>query len=404
MKHFLLFIGSLLLILVLACAEDPLQQEVMDPFDELHLPSTLFNYANLDLPSYLTANEFPPQFQFQSLIEYDNTPANNPVSDEGATLGRVLFYDKKLSANGTVACASCHQANHGFSDPNKLSEGFDGQLTRRHSMSIVNATYYPTGRFFWDERAETLEQQVLLPFQDEIEMGLTLEELITIISEQPYYPILFEEAFGDQTITSDRIGKALAQFIRSMVSTTSVYDQARQEVNSPVVDFPSFTSLQNQGKRLFFVPRSLTNGINGNCAGCHQTEAFVGPLPNFPGQLSTFATSNGLDLLSTNDLGVGESTNNPNDNGKFKVPSLKNIGVRAPYMHDGRFTSLEEVVEHYSSGIQNHPNLISPLVNDEGEVGQFNFTAAEKEALVAFLHTLTDTEMLTDEKYSNPFK
>jgi len=188
------------------------------------------------------------------------------------------------------------------------------------------------------------------------------------------------------------------------LSTTSRYDQARNEVQSPIVDFPGFTTLENQGKRLFYVPRQLTNGVNGNCVGCHQTEAFIGPLPNNPGSLRTFATTNGLDIISTTDLGVNETTGNPNDIGKFKVPSLKNIAIRPPYMHDGRFASLEEVIDHYSSEIQNHPNLISPLVNSNGEVGQFDFTQAEKDALVAFLHTLTDNQMLTDEKFNNPFK
>jgi len=332
------------------------------------------------------------------------SPADNQITDAGATLGRVLFYDKKLSANGTISCASCHQAEHGFSDPDILSTGFDGGHTRRHSMGIVNARYYAGGQFFWDERAATLEEQVLMPFQDEIEMGLTLQELIEITNEQTYYPPLFEDAFGDETVTSERVSKALAQFIRSLVSTTSKYDEARGEVESAIVDFPGFTELENQGKRLFYLPRQLTNGVNGNCVGCHQTEAFVGPLPGNPGPLNTFATSNGLDLVSTIDLGVGEATGRNGDNGKFKVPSLKNIAIRPPYMHDGRFATLEEVIDHYSSGIQNHPNLISPLVNSDGEVGQFNFSQIEKDALLAFLRTLTDNQMISDEKYNDPFQ
>jgi len=393
------------MMLIIACSDDNSDSEISSNLlAGLNLPDEYFNYSNVSLPSYLMSSEFPPQFQFDAAIEYDNTPVDNPVTDAGATLGRVLFYDKKLSANGTISCASCHQAEHGFSDPNVLSEGFEGNLTRRHSMGIVNARFYAGGRFFWDERAETLEDQVLMPFQDEIEMGLTLSELVNIVSEQDYYTKLFEDAFGDNNIDSDRISKALAQFIRSLVSTTSRYDQARSEVESPTMNFPEFTQLENQGKRLFFMPRELTNGVNGNCSGCHQTEAFIGPKRDNLGPLTSFATSNGLDAVSISDLGVNEATGNFNDIGKFKVPSLKNIGVRPPYMHDGRHETLEEVVEHYSSGIQNHPNLISPLVNPNGEVGQFNFTDTEKEALVAFLHTLTDNDMLTDEKFSNPFE
>ncbi len=243
-----------------------------------------------------------------------------------------------------------------------------------------------------------------MPFQDEIEMGLTLTELINIVSEQNYYPTLFKDAFGDETITSDRISKSLAQFIRSLVSVTSKYDQARNEVTSPIVDFPSFTPQENEGKQLFYLPRELTNGVSGNCVGCHQTEAFVGALPNRALTLTTFATTNGLDLSSTTDLGVNEAKGNPNDIGKFKVPSLKNIAIRSPYMHDGRFATLEEVIDHYSSGVQNHPSLITPLISTTGQVGQFNFTQEEKDALIAFLNTLIDNEMLTDEKYRNPFK
>ena len=390
-------------VLIATCSKDDIEIPV-DPFVELNLPEQYFNYANIQLPIHYTTNGFPAQFQFQPAIEYDNTPIDNQITDAGATLGRVLFYDKKLSANGSVSCASCHKAEHGFSDPEILSEGFDGEHTRRHSMGIVNARFYAGGQFFWDERAATLEEQVLMTFQDDIEMGLTLSELINIASEQTYYPPLFEDTFGDATITSDRISRALAQFVRSLVSTTSKYDQARSEVQSPITDFPGFSALENQGKRLFYLPRLLTNGVNGNCVGCHQTEAFVGPLPSNPGPLTTFATSNGLDAMSTTDLGVNEATGNTRDIGKFKFPSLKNIAIRPPYMHDGRFATLEEVIDHYSSGIQNHPNLITPLVNSDGEVGQFNFTQEEKDALVAFLNTLTDNQMLSDEKYSDPFE
>ncbi|WOI23986.1 cytochrome-c peroxidase [Nonlabens ulvanivorans] len=400
------FLVSLIIIVLCSSCDSnddgysPVQDDVLAG---LNLPDDYYNYANITLPNYYTTSEFPSQFQFRAVTAYDNTPADNQITDAGATLGRVLFYDQKLSANGSVSCASCHQAEHGFSDPNIQSIGFDGDLTRRHSMGLVNARFYAGGQFFWDERAATLEEQVLMPFQDDVEMGLTLTQLVQIVNDQSYYPTLFNDAFGDESITSDRISKALAQFVRSMVSTTSKYDQARSEVSSPIVSFPGFTAQENQGKQLFYAPRQLTNGVMGNCVGCHQTEAFVGPFPvtNIP--LSTFATSNGLDTTSTIDLGVNEATGNPNDIGKFKVPSLKNIAIRSPYMHDGRFTSLEEVVNHYSNGIQNHSSLISPLVNSSGQVGQFNFTQAEKEALVAFLKTLTDDQMINDVKYSNPF-
>lgn len=173
--------------------------------------------------------------------EKDNTPANNPVTDEGATLGRVLFYDKKLSANGTVSCASFHQQDKGFSDDAALSLGFDGGTTRRHSMSLINARWYGRGRFFWDERAATLEEQVLMPFQDPVEMGMTLDQVVNTVAAQTYYPELFQAAFGSEEVTAEKISMALAQFVRSIVSVNSKYDEGRPQANIPTNDFPNYT-------------------------------------------------------------------------------------------------------------------------------------------------------------------
>ncbi|WP_039970121.1 cytochrome-c peroxidase [Vibrio halioticoli] len=375
------------------------------PSSVLNLPETHFNYSNIELPEHYLVNYFPAGFQFQrAAIDMDNQPDHNLTTDAGATLGRVLFYDIKLSANGTVSCASCHIQENGFSDPKVLSVGFDGGETRRHSMGLTNATFYYSGKFFWDERADSLEEQALMPFQDPVEMGLVLAELEEIVGNQDYYPELFEDAFGDATISSDRISRALAQFIRSMISTTAKYDLARQDVSSPIRDFPQFTEQENLGKSLFFLPQETRNGDMVNCAGCHISEAFVGVVPLENEELATtIATNNGLDLVSTDDLGVAETTQLRKDEGKFKVPSLRNISVRAPYMHDGRFANLDEVIEHYSTGIQKHENLLSPLLGSDDEPIRFDFTDEEKLALIAFLDTLTDQSMLSDVKYSNPF-
>ncbi len=368
------------------------------------LPEQPFNYAVIELPQHYRVNTFAAGAQLQrAAIELDNTPVDNPITDHGATLGRVLFYDRRLSANGSIACASCHQSDHGFSDANRLSEGFDGEDTRRHSMGLANAVFYQSGKFFWDERAETLEAQVLMPFQDPVEMGLSLEELNQRVMAQSYYGPLFERAFGDAQVTSERIAKALAQFIRAMVSISAKYDQARVEVDNAAQDFPGFTAQENLGKRLFFLPRQLADGQSTNCAGCHISEAFVGAA-SMPLRGTTSATNNGLDIDSSVDHGVFESSGNTNDQGKFKVPSLKNVGVTPPYMHDGRFATIEEVVEHYSTAIQPHPNLSPILRAANGEPVRFNFTDAEKAALVAFLHTLTDYNMMADEKFSDPFQ
>ena len=326
-------------------------------------------------------------------MDNDNTPADNPVTNQGATLGRVLFYDKNLSANKTIACASCHNQANGFSDDAILSEGFEGGLTRRHSMGLINARWYARGRFFWDERAATLEEQVLEPFQDPVEMGMTLETLEAAVAEQEFYPQLFENAFGSRDITSDAIAKALAQFIRSIVSTNSKYDTGRAQVPNHINDFPNYTPSENNGKRLFFLP---TEQNGGGCIGCHFTEAFV--------NADNGTTNNGLDATSTDDLGVFEAIPNNRFLGAFKVPSLKNIEVTAPYMHDGRFATLEEVVEHYNSGVQNHQNLAGALRDPvTGLPKRLNFTDQEKADLVAFLRTLTDEDIMVDERFSDPF-
>lgn len=347
-----------------------------------NLPSTPFNYANITLPGYLTT---PP------INGQDNTPTANPITDAGATLGRVLFYDKNMSANNKVACGSCHLQSHGFSDPLTLSDGFDGGKTGRNSMGIINARYYPNGKFFWDERANTLEEQTLMPIQDHVEMGMVLDTLVKKLASINYYPSLFKNAFGTEEVTSDRVSKALAQFVRSVVSTNSKYDAGRGNVGNNVPtnqtpDFTNFSNLENQGKTLFFT--------TAGCGACHGTETFT----------ARVAENNGLDL-NTTDSGVGAITGNPADVSKFKVPSLRNVELTAPYMHDGRFATLEEVVEHYNTGVQAHPTLSAPLRvgGPNGQPRRLNLNNTEKAALVAFLKTLTDNSIAAEAKYSNPF-
>ncbi|MFY0604829.1 MAG: cytochrome-c peroxidase [Flavobacteriaceae bacterium] len=343
--------------------------------DVLNLPATSFNYANVQLPGYFLNND---------LAREDNTPNNNPITNSGATLGRVLFYDKKMSLNNTVSCASCHVQEDGFSDANVLSTGFDGGLTGRNSMGLANARFYRNGRFFWDERANTLEDQVLMPIQDHIEMGMTLADLETKLNAETYYDQLFIDAFGDDTVTSNRISLALAQFIRSMVSYESKYDAGIAQTNNAMANFPNFTQSENLGKNLFFSNRT-------RCSDCHDTNAFVGDQ----------ARNNGLDAVFS-DLGVGGVTGNNNQTGDFKVPSLRNIELTGPYMHDGRFATLAQVIEHYNSGVQNSQFLDNRLRQGNG-VRRLNLSAQESQALVDFLLTLTDNNFITDEKFSDPF-
>jgi cytochrome c peroxidase len=355
----------------------------VDAFTALNIPTTPFAYANQQLPPYLTA---------PNILAQINTPVDNAITDWGATLGRVLFYDKILSINNSVACASCHKQTHGFSDDLVLSKGFNNGNTGRHSMSLVNAVYYPNRRFFWDERAGTLEQQVLLPIQDAVEMGMRLDTLINRLNSKTHYPALFEKAFGDKNINTDRISKALAQFVRSLVSYRTKFDTGFAALppgaNIGVTNFTNYTASENRGKTLFFSPQLA-------CGACHGTQTFT----------ARRSENNGLEAVFT-DLGVGGVTNNALDNGKFKVPSLKDIELTAPYMHDGRFATLEQVIEHYNNGVQANPNLPPQLrVPPPGTgVKRLNLTTQDKADILAFLKTLTDRGIATDAKFSNPFK
>ncbi|MFM1959004.1 MAG: hypothetical protein RL588_521 [Pseudomonadota bacterium] len=335
-----------------------------------NLPAGLLPYADADiaLPAHFTRTG--PG----SLAGADNTPPGNPVTNAGATLGRVLFYDRRLSLNDTIACASCHQQARGFSDPARFSPGFRGETTARHSMGLANARYYNRGRFFWDERAASLEEQVLTPIQDGTEMGMSLADLEAKLAATDFYPALFRDAFGTTEVTRQRIALALAQFVRAMSSYRSKYDQAF--VNG-VPNFPAVLTAQEERGRQIYI------GV-GRCDGCHGTDAHISP--------NVF--NNGLDATVT-DVGAG--------GGRFKSPSLRNVAIRGPYMHDGRFAALRDVVEHYDHGVQDNPNLAPQLRDNTGAPRRLNLSEADKLALVAFLGTLTDTALIQDPKFSNPF-
>jgi cytochrome c peroxidase len=350
------------------------------------LPSRSFDYTTLHLPGHLNKAQ---------LDEADNTPDDNPLTDQGATLGRVLFYDRQLSRNNTVACASCHHQRTGFADPRRRSVGFEGGQTARNAMGLANLRYSRVRGgdpgFFWDERVPSLEAQVLTPIQDKLEMGMTLPEVELRLASLPYYPPLFEAAYGSPEVTSERIAGAVSDFLRSMVSLDSRYDRA---VAGEIV----LPEQEQLGRSLFI------NGIDEigefGCAHCHVPPTFNMPL----------AMNNGLDL-KYRDRGLGSLSRPTNDpftptnDGKFKAPSLRNVDFTSPYMHDGRFKTLEQVVEHYSAGVQPHEN-VSLAFEHEGEgasASGFRFTSRQKAALVAFLRTLTDNQFLTDPRFSDPF-
>jgi cytochrome c peroxidase len=342
----------------------------------LVLPATPYDYDNPALP---------PAFAVNPIAGQDNMPAGNVTTDAGAKLGRILFYDKRLSLNQTVSCSSCHQQANGFSDPDRFSRGFEGGRTDRNSMGLSNARWYQRESFFWDERSATLEIQVLQPIQNPVEMGMTLPALEARLGAEPFYTDLFHQVFGSPAVTSDRIARALAQFVRSIISVSSRYDAARA-ANFAIG--AGWSNQEEQGRQLFNAP--------GSCSACHGTDNFV-PGPNI--------FNNGLEFPYV-DLGRGGVTGNAADNGKFKVGSLRNIALTAPYMHDGRFATLEQVVDFYSNQVVDNPNLSPPLrlpPQQGGGVRRPNFTAQQRAALVAFMRSLTDPSLATDPKYSDPF-
>lgn len=333
----------------------------------------------------------------------DNTPDDTPLTNAGVALGRVLFYDRQLSANNKIACASCHEQARAFADPRRLSVGFEGGHTLRNAMALQNMSFTNVRGsrpgFFWDERAQTLEDQVLMPIQDPVEMGMSLPDLERKLQRLPYYPQLFQEAFGTSKVTSQRIARAVAQFMRALISFDSKFDQALVEAGGDASqEFESFTDEENFGKSLFI------DGVGGvaeiGCAHCH-----VPPTFNMPKSFN-----NGLDRnYADRGLGAREVPSNdpftPSNDGKFKSSSLRNIELTGPYMHDGRFDTLKEVVAHYSDHVQPHANLGLAFNDEQGSEGAsgFRFSQRQQAALVAFLTTLTDRRFISDRRFSDPF-
>jgi len=359
--------------------------DVTEP-GEVAAAATVLEWVAIDLerPLNYEAIEYPRHYD-GNVLARDNAPATNPVTDEGAALGRVLFFDRELSVNRTMSCASCHAQENGFTDSNVLSEGFAGELTGAHSMRLANARFYVGDEMFWDRRADSVEDQVLQPIQDPVEMGFSAEagglpSLLQRMEGLAYYPILFDWAFGSPAITEARLQQALAQYVRSMVSTGSRFDVAFAQAapNGPQAPatLPGFTAEENLGFQLFVRPPDQGGA---GCARCHQSPTFA---------LDDDSRSNGLD--------VGETT-------VFKSPSLKNVAVGGPYMHDGRFGTLEEVVQHYSTGVQPGPALDRRLLNRAGQPVRPGFSPTDVAALVAFMETLTDTDLLTAERFNDPF-
>ena len=316
-------------------------------------------------------------------------PSDNPMTIAGVELGRFLFYDPILSADSTMSCASCHAPNGSFTDNLKVSTGVDGIAGRRSSMSLLNVGYFTTG-LFWDGRVMTLEEQALLPIEDPIELHNSWPQAIMDLQNHEVYPRMFREAFGISStteMTKELAAKAIAQFERTLVSSgESKYDRIK---NVPNV-FPSDKELE--GEELFIFEEADHPG----CTHCHKTFNQLFTDNRFLNNGLEDVGPNVNDLNNFPDKGLGEFSGNFLDNGKFRVPSLRNIAMTAPYMHDGRFETLEEVLDHYSSGGFNSANI-------DPNIAPFGMTADEKEAIISFLHTLTDTTFMNNPAHQNPF-
>ena len=347
----------------------------------------LDDYANQPIPNYITK---------------DNT-SSNKITNIGATLGRVLFYDKKLSVNNSIACASCHKQEFAFGDTAVASLGVNGR-TGRHSMRLVNARFGAETKFFWDERALTLEDQTTKPIQDHSEMGFSgqngdpsINDLIAKLSQIDYYKELFQMTYGSEQITEIKIQNALAQFVRSIQSFDSKYDQGRIQVNNDVANFPNFTAQENLGKSLFltnpiFDANSERIGGGLGCKSCHGAPEF---------DIDPQSRSNG----------IGGSINGGPDFTNFRSPSLRNLTnnlgvVNGPMMHTAVIKDLQAAIGHYgnlTNAAINNPNLDRKLKPNGVAGQQLHLNAQEMNSVIAFLKTLAGTDVYSNKKWSNPF-
>ena len=320
--------------------------------------------------------EIPELFQ-QKLID-PLLPSNNPLTEEGVALGKKLFFDKKLSGNNTQACASCHKPQNSFTDDTRFSEGIDGVFGVRNSMPLMNLAWNFNDRFAWDGKELGLERQAIEPVKNPIEMHSDWGSVAAKLEQDLEYPTLFSKAFGTTTIDSILITKAIAQFERILISGNSKFDQyLLGNATLSLEELNGFTVFMDEEK--------------GDCFHCHGSD-------NNPLWTDNSFHNNGLDS-NFDDLGLGAVTGDPNDNGKFRSPSMRNLIFTAPYMHDGRFATLEEVINHYSEGLQ-FSSTIDPLMKKVNQ-GGVQLTPQEKEDLKAFLLTLTDTEFINNPDFRN---
>lgn len=349
-------------------------------------PNNLANYAAQVKPAYIVK---------------DNT-GNNPITNAKATLGRVLFYDKKLSIDNTISCGSCHKQAFAFSDTALISAGVAGGLTDRHSMRLVNERFGVETKFFWDERAASLESQTTQPIADHKEMGFSgqagragIAALLTKLQGTDYYNELFKFVYGDITVTEPRLQECLAQFVRSIQSFDAKYDVGRAQVNNDRQNFPNFTAQENVGKDLFLTPpvfdgNSSRIGGGLGCNACHNAPEF---------DIDPNTRNNGVIALA---VGAGQDIN------VTRAPTLRDLvnsngELNTRLMHTGGIRDLATAVSHYGGFINDNRNLDPRLKPNGVNVQRLNLQPAEIAAVVAFLKTLAGTNVYTDKKWSSPF-
>ena len=342
--------------LILSCSSERLESETS------YTPIPV----NLNIPDVFQDRILPPVI-----------PSNNPLTEEGIELGKKLFFDKKLSVNGSQSCADCHKPSNSFTDARQYSIGVDNIQGTRNSMPLFNLAWNYDDRFFWDGRELSLERQVFDPITNPIEMHNTIANLVQELQIDSEYPEMFLKAFGTEIIDSVLIGKAIAQYERTIISANSKFDKY-------LLGLTTLTIQEEEGFNIFM------DEDRGDCFHCHGNE-------NNPLWTDNKFHNNGLDN-NFSDLGLGAVTGNPNDNGKFKTPSLRNLEFTAPYMHDGRFSTIDEVINHYSEGLQDS-QTVDPLMKMVSQGGvQLSFE--EKANLKAFLLTLSDYDFISNPDFN----
>ena len=351
-------------------------------------PNNLLNYAAQAKPAYITK---------------DNT-GSNVITNAKTTVGRVLFYDTNLSIDNSISCGSCHRQEFAFGDTAFSSKGVSGGITGRHSMRLVNSRFATETKFFWDERAASLELQTTQPIKEHVEMGFSgvngrpaMAALLAKLKGLAYMNELFKMAYNDEDITEQRLQECLAQFVRSIQSFDSKYDAGRAQVNNENQNFPNFSPQENAGKNLFLSPPvfnaagSRTAGGLG-CGGCHRAPEFdIDPNSGNNGIIGNLNTT-GIDITNT------------------RAPSLRDLvrtdgTLNGPMMHTAAIPTLQAAIGHYGNiTIAPGNNRLDPRLRPNGVGQQLNLTAPEVNAVIAFLRTLSGTDMYTNTKWASPFR